>query len=209
MKELIPNIHEAKKTTDHYFSAYSRAYIVTNEDLRLSMKYMPENCNMALTVAASGDHPLFCSLYGAKHVDTFDISYNAKCLMDIKTAAMKRLNYLEYLDLLEALYNNEDIIHVHNIDKISNELSIIERCYMRSMRGFALFGRGGWDGKGNSCLPKRQEYQKLRELVKQPYAQLRGSKPALRDSSHLLQTAHYVLRTIRWGRRRFLGSHRG
>ena len=71
------------------FSQYSRAYVITNEDLRYSLQFMPKETNRALTVAASGDHPLFCSLYGAKYVDTFDISYNAKCVMDIKVAALR------------------------------------------------------------------------------------------------------------------------
>ena len=77
--DFVPDCDVANKTIRcGEFSRYSEAYVITNEDLRESMGFMPKKCNHALTVAASGDHPLFASLYGAKHVDTFDISYNAK-----------------------------------------------------------------------------------------------------------------------------------
>jgi len=42
------------------YSSQSEAYKQTNEDLRSAMRFMPKNCNRALTVAASGDHPLWC-----------------------------------------------------------------------------------------------------------------------------------------------------
>lgn len=168
MKELIPNINEARKR-NYCFSEYSSTYITTNEDLRTSMKYMPEKCNRALTVAASGDHPLFCSLYGAKHVDTFDISYNAKCIMDIKIAAIGKFKRSDYVVLLENLYRHKDITCVPNINKISNKLSPIEYEYMCSMAGLKLFDYGGWGGEDNPRFPNKQEYQKLRKLVKKPY----------------------------------------
>lgn len=79
--KFVPDIDRAKKQVIYsYFSEYSPAYVVTNENLRTIKDFMPQNCNRALTVAWSGDHPLFCSLYGAKYVDTFDVTINAECI---------------------------------------------------------------------------------------------------------------------------------
>ena len=86
------------------FNTYSQAYAVTNENLRKTMRLIPKNAKSALVTAASGDHPLFCSLYGIQNVDTFDISYNAKCIMDIKVAALKILGYHSYIGLIDDLF---------------------------------------------------------------------------------------------------------
>lgn len=169
--EFIPNVDEAKRFVHSYgfFSNYSAAYIITNEFLNDSMQYIPKNCNRALVTAASGDHPLFCSLYGAKHVDTFDISYNAKCIMDIKTAAMKCLNHSEYLDLLCNLYDCRDVTRVPNMDKIANNLSSTEYKYMCSMFGYALFSNRQLRDKNDKFLISQQDYEKLQKIVKKPY----------------------------------------
>ena len=102
--DFTPDVCMAKRSCDgDGFSAYSRAYINTNEKLRLSMKYMPKNCNKALVCTASGDHALFASLYGAERVDVFDVSYNAKCIIDMKVAALNCLNREEYSEFLDDL----------------------------------------------------------------------------------------------------------
>ena len=113
LSEILEDIDMAKKQVVYrFFSEYSPAYVVTNESLTTSMYWMPKNCNSALTVAASGDHPFWCSLFGIKHVDTFDISYNAKCIMDIKTAALGCLDYFQYIKLLENLNKCRDVTNV-------------------------------------------------------------------------------------------------
>ena len=168
--EFIPNIDEAKKyIQSSSFSRYSNAYLVTNEDLHASMKYMPVNCNRALTVAASGDHPLSCSLHGAKYVDTFDVSYNAKCIMDIKTAALRCLSHSEYLDLLKNLYECCDMSCVPNMNKVNNFLPRIEYNYLWSMRGYPLFCHDTKDVKYNSWVPNQHEYTKLQKIVDKHY----------------------------------------
>lgn len=168
--EFIPDCQAAKNIIrDKRFHEYSQAYICTNEDLRMSMKYIPKNCNRALVVAASGDHPLFCSLFGAKHVDTFDISYNAKCIMDIKTAAIECLDYSEYFDLLLNLWWKNDVKDIQNMDIVSENLSSIEFKYLCSMKGYRLFNQGAFFGESDECMLTEQEYEKLRGIIKEPY----------------------------------------
>jgi hypothetical protein len=167
---FVPNIDVARKEVEtKVFSTYSAAYILTNENLEKSVQFMPKKCNRALVVAASGDHPLFCSVRGAKQVDTFDISYNAKCIMDIKTAALKCLKYSDYRYLLRDLWQTDDVMMVAGMYKVSKFLPSVEWEYLCSMSGHALFSKGAWNFKKELMFPNEQEYQKLQNTVTKPY----------------------------------------
>lgn len=167
--EFVPDIDAAKKSVVHkFFSEYSPAYVVTNESLTTSMYWMPKNCNSALTVAASGDHPFWCSLFGIKHVDTFDISYNAKCITDIKTAALGCLDYFQYIKLLENLNKCRDVTNVPYMKNILKKLSPIEADYLCAMKGFRLFDHEQWQNE-NLWLINQYEYSSLQESVQKPY----------------------------------------
>ena len=199
--DFIPDIVEAQRLVKYKsFSRYSQAYISTNESLRTSMKLMPKNCNRTLVIAGSGDHPLFASLYGAENVDTFDISYNAKCIMDIKTVAIGRLKRSEYLDLLENLLLADDIRAIPNMKKVSKKLSPVEFKYLCSMNGYFVFNHSGGRGvKGNVFLPNDKEYNKLQEIVTQPYnfimadlSELCGHLTDTYDFIHLSNVFDYI-----------------
>lgn len=148
------------------FREYSTAYVATNEDLRRSMKYVPTKTKNALVVAASGDHPIFTAMHGAKNVDTFDISYNAKLIMDIKTAALQILNHKEYCQLLSDLYDSYDITAVDNMPKIIEQLSEEEQWYIDNMREKPLFRHGALIKKQ---LPTATEFDKMRSVVNKPF----------------------------------------
>ena len=165
---MIPDIKQAKELfTPIGFSPYSSTYIVTNEDLRDSLQYMPKNTDTALTVAASGDHPLFATLYGAKHVDTFDITFNAKLIMDIKTNALSLLKYKEYCQLLEDLHNCNDITSVKNTAPIIKNLNQFEQRYIIAMHGNALFNKENYIDP--LSLPMKKEFTKLQKIIKEPF----------------------------------------
>lgn len=88
------------------FSEYAPAYVVTNEDLRTVAQYMEIPGKDLLTAACSGDQPLFFSLYGPKNIDTFDISFCSKVMMDIKLGAVKKLDLDNYATLLQNIGKN-------------------------------------------------------------------------------------------------------
>ncbi len=155
------------------FGTYSMAYTVSNEDLRKTMRFVPKKCDNALVVAASGDHPLFCSLYGAKHVDTFDVSYNAKCFMDIKVEAIKKLGYIAYLEFLKSVYMLKvkpfcTIKDVKYMPEILEKIPKIESEYIYALQDKALFSRGAHPISAAS-RPSVFEYYKMRAKVKEPY----------------------------------------
>ena len=168
--DFIPDCNAAREMiTRGGFNQYSAAYVATNEVLKKSMQFMPKNCNRVLSVAASGDHPLFCSMRGAKYVDTFDVSYNAKCIMDIKIAALKCLTYSDYLKLLKDLWICDDIGLVPAMYKIAEHIPAIEWEYICSMSGFYLFGRGIVRSRKDLLFPNAQEYKKLQKTIDEPY----------------------------------------
>jgi hypothetical protein len=167
--DFVPDINLARKTHDWLgYREYSDAYVVSNENLYQSIELMPQNCNRALTVAASGDHPFSCSLGGAKEVDTFDVSYNAGLVTKMKVLAIGCLDYLDYWDFLLDLTNKRDFIHIPNMDKIAPNLSPTEYNYLRSMRGCHIFSRGISPGRTEFDI-SRQDYEILQEIVKKPY----------------------------------------
>lgn len=80
------------------FDKYSHAYLFTTENIN---GYF-DNINMQdkdiLTVVGSGDHILNAILKGAKKIDAFDISVYAIMLYYLKEAAIKTLEYEEFIE---------------------------------------------------------------------------------------------------------------
>lgn len=132
------------------FGPYSPAYLIaTDEDANEDIKRYMYNgkdkkyCEKVLTVSASGDHPLFCKMYGAKQITTFDITYTSKLIMDIKTLALKTLPFINYWRLIKDLWHNPNITSVPNFEHIIQKLDSTEQEYIRIMDGkFALFNFG-------------------------------------------------------------------
>ncbi len=148
-----------------FFGPSSTAYVATNEDLRSTLESVPRNIQRALTVAASGDHPMFAMLYGAKYVDTFDISFNAQLIMDIKTNALSLLNYEEYCELLRCLYDSENITSIKNMPQIMKKLTPFEQKYIIEMQGKYLFEKK----LGFISFPTETEFQKMQQVIKGPF----------------------------------------
>ena len=130
---------------------------------------MPTNCDNVLTVSASGDHPLFCKLYGAKHVTTFDITYNSKVLMDIKTVALQTLNISEYWQLLKDLRSERNTLSVPNMNKIFPKLSPVVQQYLLGVNGHKIFSKGLRPDSYLKYAPYPNEYAKMQALIQKPF----------------------------------------
>lgn len=171
---MTPNIADAKDQLYNCvknFHYYSGAYITTNEYLRETLELLPGGANNALTVAGSGDHPMFTMLYTAKHVDTFDLSFNAKVIMDIKTAALQLLNHEEYRQLLKdlaAAHNRfQPFCSVDNMQKIIPNLTKFEQEYIQKLSTHKLFISDSCD---DMSLPTEQEFLQMRNVIKKPFS---------------------------------------
>lgn len=159
------------------FSEHSCAFVVTNEDLRYEMKLMPVNCERVLTVVGSGDHPLFSSLYGAKYVDTFDITINARAMMDVKTAAiMSGIRRSKYVKLLNYFCDKaktsmlDDIKRKRAFGRLSKILPPETLNNIKSNKwNIDCYATYTFIDCENEFLPTEAEYQKLQEIIKKPY----------------------------------------
>ena len=172
----IPNIFDAKSqyknglfvSDDNCYSKYSPAYITTNEPIRYEVSITPKLTNV-LTVAGSGDQALFYKIAGAKHIDTFDISYCAHAIQDIKTTAIKNLSLLNYHRLLCNLHKTNDVTEIQEMLSILNQLSPGVRNFILELRGNYIFHNGINPFFSSDNFPDKSEYKKMRELVPQSF----------------------------------------
>jgi hypothetical protein len=147
------------------FAKYSPAYVVSNENLSLAMAEMRPQGKSVLTVAGSGDQPIFFKLYGATYVDTFDLSYCAKAIMDIKTAAIQKVSYQQYLSFLYQLFKSS-----HKIQDLSVCSECLDLCPEKTQQ--FIYGMAGCkicrDGYTEN-IPSKDEYEILQQRLKQPF----------------------------------------
>ena len=122
---------------------YSHAYVVSNENLRHTTGLTRDMGRKVLTVAGSGEQPLFYTLNGATQIDTFDISYCARAIMDIKTQAIKSgMPYEQYKQLLTDLHNAPSASQVKGISSILPRIPAHSAKLIRGMDGYRIFGNG-------------------------------------------------------------------
>ena len=85
------------KNTKNY-STYSKIILFSNENLEGTAASLSYKNKSVLTVASSGDQFLAATYYGAKKVDLFDINRFTYYLTCLKIAAVKHLNYYQFLN---------------------------------------------------------------------------------------------------------------
>ena len=144
------------------FAKFSPAYLVSNEDLRSSMNLLQPRGADVLTVAGSGDQPIFYKLYGANNVDTFDISYSAKVMMDVKTAAIRMLDNKQYRQMLVGINKSRGIADVPEYKTVQSMCTSDVQEFIRKMHGVEYYLRGGlW----SDSAPFASEYDVLKKSV--------------------------------------------
>lgn len=100
------------------FSKYSKMYIMTTENIDGYYKYFNFNNRKVLVPTSSFDHALNAILKGASEVDTFDINKLSYYIANLKLAAVKALNYDEFIKF----FLSEDAFNYEIYTKICNYL---------------------------------------------------------------------------------------
>ena len=122
---------------------YSHAYVVSNENLRHTTGLTRDMGRRVLTVAGSGEQPLFYTINGATQIDTFDISYCARAIMDIKTQAIRSgMPYEQYKKLLKDLHFAPSASKVSGVSEILPKIPAHSAQFVRGMDGYRIFGNG-------------------------------------------------------------------
>ena len=145
---------------------YSHAYVVSNENLRHTTALTRDMGRKVLTVAGSGEQPLFYTLNGATHIDTFDISYCARAIMDIKTQAIKSgMPYEQYVQLLTDLHNAPCASQVKGMADILPRIPAHSAKLVRGMDGYRIFGNGLGPENYKKEMISGDEYATLRKKL--------------------------------------------
>lgn len=188
------DISQARLAYDSYtgnygaanFAQFSPAYAQTNEDVReIFWTLAPKPGMHVLTVAGSGDQALRYKMAGAAHVDTFDITFNAKMMMDIKTTAIQKLSRADYVELINSVSRIRNIADIPQYQKIAEFLPEDTRQYIQNMCGARLV-RGGLYFE----TLYNDEYAKLQKLITKPFNFIWTDLSEL--STHLTQQYDHI-----------------
>ena len=145
------------------FLKYSPSYVTTNDNIRMIFDKFNPAGKRILANTGSGDAPMFYRAYGARDVDSFDISYCAKAMMDMKTAAIRKMDLREYYKFIHKVY------HAKNLDFCSDIVSSAPfqiRNFIKSMTGRAIFSNG--TTVVEEALPHKEEYKKMKKSINSP-----------------------------------------
>lgn len=149
---------------------YSHAYVASNEDLRYTTGLTRHMGRRVLTTAGSGDQPLFYTLNGAAQTDTFDISFCAKAIMDIKTAAIQSgMPYEQYKNMLGQLHDAPAASKTENIPEILSRIPRDSAEFVRGMDGYRIFGNGLHPDNYATEQPNADEYAMLQKTITGPF----------------------------------------
>ena len=154
------------------FGEYAPAYTISNENQHWITKAV-SGTSRVLTVTGSGDQALFYHLRGVKQIDTFDITYNARVIQDIKFAAIKALPYLEYSNLLIDLYYSADMPKIPAMQKILPLLPQKTIQVIKTPGNKNIFGAGLDARQYPHNIPSPKEYKKLQKTLKKPFSFIR------------------------------------
>ncbi len=156
---------------DDYDFSYSPGYVISNEDIHTITGIIEKPLNNVLTVAASGDQPMFYALRGAKNIDTFDMTACACAIMDIKTTAIHKLKHEEYAELLENLSTSvQPALTVEQATpKIISDMPSRSAEFLSGMRNCGMFTRGFGPQMYTYNMPTTEEYNKMRKKIKRPF----------------------------------------
>lgn len=144
------------------------AYVISNENQRWATKAV-SGAKRILTVAGSGDQAIFYKLAGATTVDTFDITRNAGAIQDIKYAAIKQLDLIEYKNLLNKLYYSMDVMSVSNMQYLDKFLTEQSRNTIKRNNNSNMFSAGLNINEYPENIPTDTEYMKLKAILNKPF----------------------------------------
>ena len=151
------------------FNRYSSAYTITNENIRWMTGLAPSTNHSILTTCGSGDQPLFYALNGATDIDTFDISINARAIMELKTAAIPNMSHDQYINMLIKMHKHLDLQSIPNTKQVISQISSDISQYISEMESISIFSNGHNVRSYPQNLPTESEYKLLQTKISKPF----------------------------------------
>ncbi len=124
-KRMIQDKNNGIYNNKYPFTNNSSVYRFSNEYIEKYKKYLYEK-KKSLIITASSDAILSSILYGAKEIDSIDISRFPKYYYELKTAAIKTLSLKEYINFFipEIIFKNDILKLNNNINGINGKIAI-------------------------------------------------------------------------------------
>ena len=95
----MPDFNRTLQPRHTLFHTMDRVYVFSNENISDCLNQLGDmRVKRVLSVCASGDHAFECYARGASRVDTFDINYTQKNMMELKLHMIRNLPYEEFLE---------------------------------------------------------------------------------------------------------------
>lgn len=148
------------------FGQYSPAYPTTNEDWRFAMSELRPSGKSVLTVTGSGDQPIAFAISGAHDIDTFDTTYFARVIMDLKTSAIQTMNHKQYNNFVSELRYTKSVREIPGYDKIASVCPRPSILAAKQMTGCKIFNAG--TGARAEYMPNDIEYDIAKKIVTNP-----------------------------------------
>lgn len=154
-------------------NAFGRAYLFANENVAEYIKSFDMRGKRVLSVAAGGDHAFESLLNGASFVDTFDINYAQKPIIELKTRMIKSLPYEDFMDFF---FNEYCFFDKKIIEPIWNDFSPELSLYLdwfycmgpsapRSMFVYGGATASDYEIDSLSYLKDKQTYGRLAKIL--------------------------------------------
>ena len=98
MFQNMPDFNQDTVCTSQGYRKDLEVFLFSNENVAGYLDNFDLSGKTVLTVGASGDHAFECYARGAKHVDTFDINYRQKPIIELKNHMIKNIPYEDFLE---------------------------------------------------------------------------------------------------------------
>lgn len=169
--QKIARAHRDIKISDaecnlNNFGQYSPAYPTTNEDWRFAMTELNPAGKSVLTVTGSGDQPIAFAISGARDIDTFDTTFFARVIMDMKTSAIQTMNRDQYYSFVDDLDKTSNVCDITGYEKIKSVCPMQSILAAKQMRGCRIFNQGC--NTYPEYMPNESEYNAAKKIIKQP-----------------------------------------
>ena len=142
-KQFYVDAGKASWVGNSCFYKYSPAYLSSNENVSEIINVILPRGKTALSVLGSGDMALCLSAYGARLVDTFDISINAYLVMRLKMHMLQQnIDKHRYESVLNDLSGKREFTKSYAwefiYDAFKDDKDILK--YLYDMDGCTIFG---------------------------------------------------------------------
>lgn len=148
------------------FGQYSPAYPTTNEDWRFAMAELNPAGKSVLTVTGSGDQPIAFAISGARDIDTFDTTFFARVIMDMKTSAIQTMDRDQYYSFVDDLDKTSNVCDITGYEKIKSVCPTQSILAAKQMRGCRIFNQGC--NVYHEYMPNESEYNAAKKIIKKP-----------------------------------------